>query len=622
MYFVERRFADMSSQSVAPAVSGETAPASTSTQLQEGVPRERVDPALLRIVEQLFPGHHGLDFLARLLRHAEAKQLALPDLGLSEAVDVAVITTRSLRALAAQIGLCYDTTEKYIVVFCQLRLLSKQREQQLTLHFPLSPPQLSEPEALDHLQELRPRSTTPRYRPKVRSFASAVKRRFILLRQRGEIKLVGSSKREKASPFLPGETPRLLLEDIRQIIQQEVDSEAGSRLLLKIEGAFRYRCTRTESRLPAPEGDSDEGYGRAVAPAYRKESPFEGREVDSEPGIAHQKSRLSSKKGDSFTPAISSKRRLREAKGDSETHTPIQPPPRPEQKGDSNPSQVAQNGRLSAANERTERKKDDSECHVAEMGFPNVNVITVIESLNVNVKAVGRFCCAILGEAPGKLGTYYRLFEDVERDVQAITAALLFTLMVKYSPGARLDRPAGLFNQRCKDYHVQGIPQEAAVLVEQYGKLTAQELLKALQQLPTGKPAPRSPEKQAGRPRPSHATVTLALARPPQGLRGMTRASYQQVARLIKEGANTTHMRCVAYRQGDGSYLALVEDWLGRQRWIHSLQEWQQVASSIARSIWPSETRSARSSVTRVPGHAREDSVQQPSSHSGRKEGA
>src|SRR5258707_1033890 len=103
-----------------------------------GVPQERVDPYTLQIIDHLFPAHHGLDILAKLLRQAQVKQLALPNLGLPEVTDVAVIAVKSLRKLAELIKVSYDTTEKYILLFSSLRLLWKQRRQQeITLHFPL-----------------------------------------------------------------------------------------------------------------------------------------------------------------------------------------------------------------------------------------------------------------------------------------------------------------------------------------------------------------------------------------------------------------------------------------------------------------------------------------------------
>ena len=210
-----------------------------------GVEKERVDPYTLQIIDQLFPGHHGIQFLARILRQASIKQLALPELAFPEVTDVAVITVQSLRALARLIGCSYDTTEKYIVVLSRLRLLHKKRfRRQITLHFPLCRCQVPEPEALESLD----------YRPKVTSFAGQVKRRMILLRTSTRIEPPPSSLtvvQDKAQHLAPQ-----LLEDIRKIVQQEVDSETGSRLLLKIEGAVRYRCTQSQSLLSEQKGDS------------------------------------------------------------------------------------------------------------------------------------------------------------------------------------------------------------------------------------------------------------------------------------------------------------------------------------------------------------------------------
>src|SRR5258708_7556646 len=81
-----------------------------------GIETERVDPYTLQMIDQLFPGHHGIRFLAGILRQASVKQLVLPELDFPEVADVAVITVQSLRILARLIGFSYDTTEKYIVV--------------------------------------------------------------------------------------------------------------------------------------------------------------------------------------------------------------------------------------------------------------------------------------------------------------------------------------------------------------------------------------------------------------------------------------------------------------------------------------------------------------------------
>src|SRR6266496_790574 len=245
-----------------------------------GIEKECVDPYTLQMIDQLFPGHHGIQFLAGILRQASVKQLALPELAVPEGTDVAVITFQSIRTLARLIGFSYDTTEKYIVVLSQLRLLHKKRyRRQIILHFPLCRCQVPDPEALESLD----------YRPKVTSFAGQVKRRIVLLRTSGN-----SLPPSPSLTVVQGDAPRLaprLVEDIRQILQQEVDSETGSRLLLRIEGAVRYRCTQSQSLLSEQKGDS-------------------------ELVTSGQQSRLLDGKGDSLTGGISQERRLREQKGD------------------------------------------------------------------------------------------------------------------------------------------------------------------------------------------------------------------------------------------------------------------------------------------------------------------
>src|SRR5690348_14984354 len=83
----------------------------------------QVDAYTLQVVQQLFP--RGIEFLALVLRLAIVKQLSLSDL--PEVTDVAVLSLQSIRVLSKRIGWSYDTTEKYIVLFCAVGLLLKQR---------------------------------------------------------------------------------------------------------------------------------------------------------------------------------------------------------------------------------------------------------------------------------------------------------------------------------------------------------------------------------------------------------------------------------------------------------------------------------------------------------------
>ncbi|HLZ59691.1 MAG TPA: hypothetical protein VKR06_22305, partial [Ktedonosporobacter sp.] len=442
---------------------------------------------------------HGLDFLARLLRQAEAKQLTLPELGLPDLSDVAVITAQSVRALAKQLGLSYDTTEKYVVVFCQLRLLSKQRHQrQMTLHFPLCSPKLPEPEVLDQLMEARPGSTTPRYRPKVRSFASQVKRRFVAIR--------AQSKPVDASRLDEQELSQLLLQDIRQILGREkVDSEVGNRLLLAIEEQLRYRCGL--GRLSAEKGDSEIADGEQT-PLGTHKSPFELHQGDSPCRERQQKVAFSARYGDSDRVGRGAIP-LRDSKKS----------PFPNQKGDSQAKPGTPKRRLSTqkgdsqtGKRRLSTEKGDSQAEVSEGDVPNVNVITILESLNVNVSIAALFCCHALGETPGKRGIYCKLFREVEQDAQAVTAAFLYTIV--HRQDGTIQRPPAVFIQRCRDFHCQGIPEEAAVLVEQYGQLSYAQLLEALSA------KKREPAQMA---RPAKGVPPVQTYQTPAGLPPITR---------------------------------------------------------------------------------------------------
>ncbi len=320
-----------------------------------GIEKERVDPYTLQIIDQLFPGHHGIQFLAGILRQASVKQLALPELALPEVTDVAVITVQSIRTLAQLIGFSYDTTEKYIVVLSHLRLLHKKRyRRQIILHFPLCRCQVPEPEALESLD----------YRPKVTSFAGQVKRRIVLLRTSVKIpppSLTGFQSNPQC--FVPQ-----LVEDIRKILQQEVDSEIGSRLLPRIEGAVRYRCTQSQSLLSEQKGDSE-------TMLSGQQSRLLHQKDDSLTGERQQESCLFEQKGDSEI-GVSGQQSLLSVKGDSETMLSGQQSRLLHQKGDSLRGKEAD----TASESPFSRQKDDFQRFAPAASF-NDNVITTLNEI-------------------------------------------------------------------------------------------------------------------------------------------------------------------------------------------------------------------------------------------------
>jgi hypothetical protein len=157
----------------APAIAG------TINTAQEPIESEAyryVDPYTLEVISNLFPAPtNGIDFLARILRHAQIVQDVLP--GLEEVGDfVAVISTRTIRVLAQSIHMAYDTTHKYVATFCALGLLHKYKhDKQRQLVFPLK--RYTPPSNLQALERLIAQS-----RPKLQQFARGVKKRFLRLK--------------------------------------------------------------------------------------------------------------------------------------------------------------------------------------------------------------------------------------------------------------------------------------------------------------------------------------------------------------------------------------------------------------------------------------------------------
>jgi hypothetical protein len=177
----------------------------------------RTDPSRIELVRQIFdsPGN-GPEFLFQMLHFAEVKQMALP--GVEGLTDVAVISLQNLRELAKKIHFGYDTTHKYVIVFCALNLLMKVRQEgRIQLLFPLqhyAPPPTTQ--ALDKLIK--------HSRPKVRQFATRVKQRCILY---GIISENGSQHKEYST------TEQQLLRQLYAIIQDEKIGSAQRQRLFK-----------------------------------------------------------------------------------------------------------------------------------------------------------------------------------------------------------------------------------------------------------------------------------------------------------------------------------------------------------------------------------------------------
>ncbi|GCE23316.1 hypothetical protein [Dictyobacter kobayashii] len=186
---------------------------------------EQVDPYTLDIIAKLFPSG-GLEFLALVLRHATIKQEVLPGLGkLGE--NVAVISTRTLRTLANTIKWGYDTTHKYVVVFCALNLLRKSKHnKELQIIFPLG--KYQPPQNLHALDSLIIHS-----RPKVQQFTRKVKERILQfnLLFAPQVDINEALELSECDPRLQ----QVFFNPMLEIIKSEgIDAEKGQRIVFRM----------------------------------------------------------------------------------------------------------------------------------------------------------------------------------------------------------------------------------------------------------------------------------------------------------------------------------------------------------------------------------------------------
>ncbi|GHO62101.1 hypothetical protein KSC_009930 [Ktedonobacter sp. SOSP1-52] len=161
---------------------------------------------------------NGIEFLGLVLRYATIKQLTLPSLAQEQ--SFAVITVKNIRVLSKLIGWSYDTTHKYVALFCALGFFVKgRRQRQVELYFPLD--SYIPPESLAALDNL-----IAEYRPKVRQSAQQVKTRFLLY--------FSSPQTFFDKMGVPSEL-QPMLQEIRQLFQHEgVDSKKQQNLLVQI----------------------------------------------------------------------------------------------------------------------------------------------------------------------------------------------------------------------------------------------------------------------------------------------------------------------------------------------------------------------------------------------------
>ncbi|MGB8346569.1 MAG: hypothetical protein WCD86_16910 [Ktedonobacteraceae bacterium] len=514
------------------------------------VPLERVDSYTLQVIGQLFPAPtNGIEFLALLLRWARVKQLSL---GVEQSRDVAIITVQSIRELAKLIGLAYETTHKYILLFCALGLLAKRRANgKIELHFALG--RYTPPLSLDELDRL-----VEQGRKKVKSCAKKVKRRYFLLY--GEQQRAGLPSPATAGSSVPELDEAIL--DVQQLLERE-PSETTRRNLATV----LTKLERAQRRLGS-EGDLVDS-ARAAQPA---DGRLPGSQVDSRSPMATRNGGLGTKTVDSARAAQPADGRLPRQTVDSIPAARSQNSRLDSQKSTVLSPLGFQNGRLLPKIVDSPANSSPQEVDSTASEAPNVNVIlkTVIDQLNVNVRSVAAFLQTIFGEEPRKRGYYHNLYKQYAHAEFWLAAAL--ETIVGQHQAKTVKEPGKYFYDRCVQLHQQqAIPPETRTLVEQYAHLRYPDLLRILT-APAEHP-PGISERvsclKAERPR-----LSLRLPRAKE-TPGMSEGDLKRLISLIRQDSRTCSLDFQPYRQADGSCALLVEDTMRHQRWIYSVASWQ-----------------------------------------------
>lgn len=460
---------------------------------------EQVDLSTLQIIHKLFTGPgNGPAFLARILCFAEVKQMAFP--GIEGTTDVAVITLKTIRELAKKIHWGYDTTHKYVVVFCALNLLVKSRsEGRIQLLFSLK--QYTPPPTSKALDDLISKS-----RPKVRQFATRVKHRCILydIIQHEETKQEGHSTLEQQ-----------LLQQLQSILQAEhINQAQRQRLTMRISSEILSKLilpsSAVENILPQSGPSSEQGKTSNNVPAhivdsFIPDSGFEQKTLTRESTPAQADIVISDKPG-------VSEREIRAV--------PV-PLPRVDS-SDSKPSSSQNSGvdsripkqssvpaehlaiKSTAAEKSTKPAKpakntgDSVQEEVDFSAITQINVVNYSESFlrayvtfnvidfinknynkDVNVTSrteLAKFLAEIMDNDCEKWKIHMKLLNSCHPDV--IAGALIQVFSRIYDRGGdSIRNRAGLFTRYCKDFQAEVVPPNVVSLANSLKDKTFEQMI-------------------------------------------------------------------------------------------------------------------------------------------------
>jgi hypothetical protein len=535
-----------------------------------GVSTERVDSYTLQVVEQLFPAPtSGLEFLALLLRLAISKQMAMADMGMA---DVAEISVQSIRVLASKIGRSYETTHKYVVLFCGLGLLIKSRESGLVkLRFPLC--RYQPPVSLQKLDALIAEA-----RPKVVSCALRVRKRFLVL--------YGSQLSAKAEPVSVASAADTLSEI------QDAIADLHQVAALPEANALRERLDAILARLGAAQSRLAGEKSTVSLSASAENGRLSAEKVDSPDTATFENGRLAGEEVDSPALANSANGRLSHRMVDSPDAATFENGRLAGEKSTVLPSESAENGRLSAEKVDFSVKTVDSGAGEAS----NVNVIisNILDKFNVNVRGatdlVITYLMSQFGEQRGKLG-YWRGLVKVCAEPSVWLAATIETGVAMQRQGDPVRDPGRYFYNRVCAMAKSGVSPETEQLVERYKSLSFPQLRAVLQG--SGSAAAKSGTLAQSRRRPK-----LQTKKPHDPARvGMSKAEARELLDALNTLSGRERARgCYGYRlhsfqQQDDSYAVWASGFMDREVWFYEFAGWQEQAERLATRLPSAETQ-------------------------------
>jgi hypothetical protein len=553
---------------------------------------ERVERSTLQLIANLFPAPTlGQVFVARFVERAAIERSIIPGL---KAGDV-VICTKSIATLGEELDLSYDTTQKYVALFKALGLLQKQTFMSGQMAFLLSlgiyqPPRNLEAN-LDHLLQ---RSKAKKSRTKFHVLVASVKQRCLVY---GLISQEFTDALRQLHTLIQPEEglSRRKLEQRLAQAQHLVSSLLAQAMTGRLPQARNGVDSLPGTFLPpllgtGNTGESEEegqrGESTRHAEAFRppENTPAHLRlpdtqfQVDSRQQGHDGESTHRAYLGRQEAKSIPANLSIEVLQVDSPKGKHVTPST---QEG----SMDGFEQHLPPSNLSLAPKQVDSSASVLPS---NVNVITLLSNITSNVKLVATFCRQALDEPPSKQRIYLNLFSECEHDVQAVTAALLFTLA--HRRDGTITKPAAVFIARCRDFHRQGVSEEAAALVKQYGSLSYLQLLDALQKpapsrqgtsSPAGPPRPATPSSLP--PLPQWGTIPRLIEVSPSRS-GMSRQEALQVVARARGDRRTKLCRVDVERLADSTYAVLLDNTITavpRQTYFYSPHEWEARTATI-----------------------------------------